>query len=61
MSVLAARLAYDAASTIESRNSLSVDRLTQADAKVHALRQHLLDVLFAHAGHTAPDRRSTPP
>ncbi|MBV9163234.1 MAG: phosphate signaling complex protein PhoU [Pseudonocardiales bacterium] len=47
MSVLAARLAHDAAGTIEARDPLSADRLAQADDEVDALRDHLLGVLVA--------------
>jgi phosphate transport system protein len=47
MSVLAARLARDAASTIEARDPLSVGRLAQADDEMDALRDHLLGAVLA--------------
>jgi phosphate transport system protein len=47
MGVLASRLAKDAATTIETRDPRSVDRLVQADDEVNVLRRHLLDMLFA--------------
>jgi phosphate transport system protein len=47
MSVLAARLAHDAACTIEARDPLSASRLVQADDEVDALRDHLLGAVFA--------------
>ena len=47
MSVLVARLAHDAACTIEARGPLSADRLLRADDEVDALREHLLDAVFA--------------
>jgi phosphate transport system protein len=47
MSVLATRLAHDAACTIETRDPLSAGRLVQADDEVDALRDHLLGAVFA--------------
>jgi phosphate transport system protein len=47
MSVLATRLAHDAACTIEARDPLSAGRLVQADDEVDALRDHLLGAVFA--------------
>jgi phosphate transport system protein len=47
MSVLVARLAQDAACTIEARNPSSADRLLQADDEVNALRDQLLGAVFA--------------
>jgi phosphate transport system protein len=47
MGVLAARLADQAADTIETRNPRSADRLARADEEVNALRDHLLGVVFA--------------
>ena len=47
MGVLAARLAQDAARTIETRDALSADRLAQLDDQVDALRNDLLGLVLA--------------
>jgi phosphate transport system protein len=47
MSMLATRLAQDAASSIESRDPLSAGRLAEADEEVDALRRRIFQILFA--------------
>ena len=47
MSMLATRLAQDAAATIESRDPLSVLRLAQTDEEVDSLRRRIFQILFA--------------
>jgi phosphate transport system protein len=47
MGVLAARLAQDAARTIETRDALSADRLAQLDDQVDALHDDLLGLVLA--------------
>lgn len=46
MSMLATRLAQDAATAIESRDPLSAHRLAQADEEVDALRRQIFRILF---------------
>jgi phosphate transport system protein len=46
MSMLATRLAQDAATAIESRDPLSAPRLAQADEEVDALRRQIFRILF---------------
>jgi phosphate transport system protein len=47
MSMLAARLAQDAATAIESQDPLSAHRLAQTDEEVDALRRQTFQILFA--------------
>jgi phosphate transport system protein len=47
MGMLATSLAQDAATAIESRDSLSAQRLAQADDEVDALRRRIFQILFA--------------
>lgn len=47
MSLLASRLADDAATAIEHRDPLSGDRLAESDDEVDALRRQLFRILFA--------------
>jgi phosphate transport system protein len=47
MGMLATSLAQDAAAAIESRDSLSAQRLAQADDEVDALRRRIFQILFA--------------
>lgn len=47
MSMLAARLAQDAAAAIESRDPMSAHRLAQTDDEVDALRRRIFQILFA--------------
>jgi phosphate transport system protein len=47
MGVLASSLAEDAAAAIESQDSLSAQRLAQADDEVDALRRRIFQILFA--------------
>jgi phosphate transport system protein len=47
MGLLATSLAQDAAAAIESRDSLSAQRLAQADDEVDALRRRIFQILFA--------------
>jgi len=47
MGMLATNLAQDAAAAIESRDSLSAQRLAQADDEVDALRRRIFQILFA--------------
>jgi phosphate transport system protein len=47
MSMLATRLAQDAATAIESQDPLSAHRLAQADEEVDTLRRHIFRILFA--------------
>lgn len=47
MSLLASQLAEDAATAIEHRDPLSVDRLAESDDEVDALRRQLFRILFA--------------
>lgn len=47
MSLLACRLAEDAATAIEQQDPLSGDRLAEADDEVDALRRQLFRILFA--------------
>jgi phosphate transport system protein len=47
MSLLATRLAEDAAAAIESRDALSGDRLAEADDEVDALRRQIFRILLS--------------
>jgi phosphate transport system protein len=47
MGMLATNLAQDAAAAIENRDSLSAQRLAQADDEVDALRRRIFQILFA--------------
>jgi phosphate transport system protein len=47
MGMLATNLAQDAATAIESQDSMSADRLAQADDEVDALRRRIFQILFS--------------